>query len=314
MHKSNPDSTIAESFRQIVEADARTAAEEDQANTTRVALEKAKQALAREVDAGTPEERITAKLEAFKAELNRADQLVAELGTTNFKPSAALATIEFRQTSLCDVLLAGLGTTCSGGDVDPKAKKTNDALIGLISGVSKVVGPPPETDALSIAVAYQSGLQGAVQASLDGQRARRTLLNTWQKALVQEVEYLLQARHWLDHADAGLVKDACSKNSLSAAPRAENCKERVALANALTAYNLSWASGRTPARIANARITMGITMTNLRVAQATAASRDSMLTTALTGLDAFGQGGVSTQTVAELLQALGIAAVAWGVN
>jgi hypothetical protein len=59
---------------------------------------------------------------------------------------------------------------------------------------------------------------------------------------------------------------------------------------------------------------MRITMTDLRIAQATAASRDSMLTTALAGLDAFGQGGVSTQTVAELLQALGIAAVAWGVN
>lgn len=320
--KSNPASMLAETCQQIGDTDKRIAVDEDEAETTKRNLETAKKALAKAVEAGTPEERISEKLEAFKTELVRADQLVAELGATDFKPSAALAAIEFRETNLCDVLLAGVGTSCSGGKVDEKAKKINESVIGLISGLAKVVGPPPQTDALSIALSYQSGLQGAVQASLEGRRAQRALLQTWQNALVQEVEYLVQARSWLDipkekaeqKERARLITVACSDNSLSTAPRAKNCRDRVGLANALTAYNLSWADGRTAARIAYARITMQITMSDLRVAQATAASRDSMLTTALAGLDSFGQGGVSTQTIAELLQALGIAAVAYGVN
>lgn len=312
--KSNPGSMLADACQQIEDADKSIAADEEDAETAKRNLETAKKALASEIEAGTTGDRIKEKLEAFKAELDRVDQLVAELGVSNFKPSAALAAIEFRETNLCDVLLAGVGTSCSGGKVDANAKKINESVIGLISGLSQVVGPPPKTDALSIALTYQSGLQGAVQASLEGRRAQRVLLQTWQNALVQEVEYLVQARSQIDNPDAKLIKTACSENTLSAAPRARNCHNRVALANALTAYNLSWADGRTAARIAYTRITMRITLTNLRVAQATAASRDSMLTTALAGLDAFGQGGVSTQTIAELLQALGIAAVAYGVN
>ncbi len=312
--KSNPGSMLAETCQKIEVVDMRIAADEDEAVTTKEGLEKAKEALAKEMEAGTSEERISEKLEEFKAVLGRADQLVADLGVTDFKPSAALAAIEFRETNLCDVLLAGVGSSCSGGKLNEKAKQINESVIGLISGLSKVVGPPPKTDALSIALTYQSGLQGAVQASLEGRRAQRALLQAWQNALVQEVEYLVQARRQLDNPDARIITDACSENTLSAAPRAKNCKERVSLANALTAYNLSWADGRTAARIANTRITMRITMTDLRVALAAAASRDSMLTTALTGLDAFGQGGVTTQTIAELLEALGVAAIAYGVN
>ena len=310
----NRNSLLAESCLQIEAADQWIKADKAAAKSTKEALEKTRQELATEIAAGTPEERLTAKIEAFKAELDRADLLVADLRAPQFKPSAALAAIEFRETNLCDVLLAGLGTSCSGGKVDENARKTNEAVIGLIAGLSKVTGPPPRTDALSVALSYQSGLQRAAQASLDGQQAQRALLQIWQNALVQEVEYLLQSRSALADGKAGLATAACKATGLSAVLRTKGCPGRAALSNALTAYNLSWAVGRTAARAANARITMSITMTHLRIAQATAASRDEMVTTALAGLDAFGQGGVTTQTIAELLQALGIAAIANGVN
>ena len=312
--ETKPDSLLAESCRQLSEVDKRITDDEAKAKVTRAGLDKAKQDLADEIAKGTPEEGLKTQLEALQAALEKADAFVEEFGAADFKPSTALASIEFRETNLCDVLLAGVGTSCSGGKVDDNAKKLNEAMVGLIAGTYKLAGPPPETDSLSIALAYQSGLQGAVQASRDGQIAQRTLLKTHQRALVQEVEYLLEARRWLDDPDAKLIRATCASNALLVAPSAKGCTERVAFANALTAYNLAWASGRTAARIANARVTMQITKTNLQVAQATAASRDSMLTTALAGLDAFGQGGVSTQTIAELLQALGIAAVAYGVN
>jgi hypothetical protein len=309
-----PNSILGDVCGQLDEARRLIDADELEAEELKANLAAAKKALADERKAGASEDRIEEKLMEFKAALDKADKLFTELGANDSRPSAALAAIEFRESSLCDVLFAGSGKSCGGDKVDDKAKETNEALIGIVAGFSKVIGPAPRTDALTIALSHQNGLQRAVQARLNGRIAQRTLLQAEQKALVQEVEYLLQAQSALDKPDLKLIAKACSSDGLLSATRPKSCTGRVALANALTAYNLSWADGRTAARIANARVTMQITMTSLQVDQVTAAARDEILMTALTGLDAFGQGGVKTETIAGLLQALGIAAIAHGVN
>jgi len=97
---------------------------------------------------------------------------------------------------------------------------------------------------------------------------------------------------------------------------AKSCsaRDKDKVAEALTAYNLSWVRGRTGARICETRISQLNTTQALQVAQANATARDAVITTALTEIDTFGQGGVSAQTIASFLQAAGIAAVAVGVN
>jgi len=82
----------------------------------------------------------------------------------------------------------------------------------------------------------------------------------------------------------------------------------------LVAYNLSWASGRTAARLDDRRLTQQITWQQLRSAQEITIARVNIQTLALGEIAAFGQGGVKPETIAAFLQALSVGAVAAGVN
>jgi hypothetical protein len=298
-------------------ADTAIAADEAAAKSVTEAMKAAR----RKVDEATRnlpvDERVTQALTDFNDDLAKADRIAGALGSDQFKPGAALAAIEFRKTNLCDVLAASANASCDK-ETDPSqaAKDINKAIVGVIAGFAKITGyaSVPDTDALSIALAYQTGRQKAVQASLSGLKSRRALLEGVQNAAIREVEYLLQAQVALDGAKTDLAGKACAVTGFAALMKNKDCKAGNAVAQALTAYGLSWAEGRTASRVAQTRITELITMTNLRVAQANAEARDAVLTTALAELDAFGQGGVSPQTIAEFLQAIGIAAIAKGVN
>jgi len=312
------DSLLARNCYDIKQADAQIAADEAAAAQVNSTLKAAKDAFTRESGNGTIDDNITARLKAFKTELDRADDIAGHLGGGSFQPSAVLAAIEFRKTNICDVLAASANASCSGEKVSDSAKETNQALVGVIAGISKLNGGAaiPDTDALSMALAHQAGLQGAALASLAGMRARKQLSVSEQSALVREVEYLLQARSALDGASRTLGGKECAVDGLVNLRTAKGCgaDATAAVARALTAYNLSWADGRTPVRILESRNTMQMIMSDLEIAQANAAARSAVLTTALSSLDAFGQGGVTPQTIAEFLQALGVAAVANGVN
>jgi hypothetical protein len=336
---ASPLPALVEPCAKIAEAEALTKADEAAAKAIKADLEKARKALADEVAKKQPATAFKEQLEDFKAQLDKADKLAAELGVSDASPSAALAAIQFRETNLCDVLVAGTGKSCSGEKVDAQAKNINEALIGLISGLTQVTGSPPQTDSLTIAVAHLNGLRRLAQVNLDSRTAERARMEVWRHSIVQEIEHLLRARSWLGQepafevdsssedsrakakdiarrkaVDAKLVADVCNARKAGTRPIGKTCEADVRFANALTAYNLSWAEGRTARHVAFERNTMQMVLTDLRRSQAAAEARDAMLMTALTGLDAFGKGGVTTQTIAELLQALGIAAIASGVN
>ena len=280
-------------------------------------LQKAKQ----DYEAATKEatdidSNVTSALDEIQSALSDADKAVGALGGPSYEPSAALAAIRFRETSICDVIAASAKTSCSGGTATQAGTKINKAAVGLIAGITKVadLNKTPNAAAFQVALTYQTAIEASAQASLNELIAKQGLLANEQAALTEEVELLVSARAELT-SEIGVISSAnCRKKSLGELFQAKTCKGRQTVADALTDYALSWSRGRTPARVDEIRVTQLRTSRDLQVAQANAAARDTIIQTALNELDAYGQGGISPQTVASLVQALGIVAIAKGVN
>ncbi len=302
----------------------------------------------------TVDAKVNSVFTTFSSDVATADKVVGALGASNYKPSAALAAIQFRKTNLCDVIAASAGQSCTGGQVGAKpsaaAAALNQSIVGLLSGVEKVTSldSPPSTAVLSIALAYQTSLEGGAQASLNAMLQRQALLQHEQSAAVLEVEFLLEARDLLTRNEAALSSAACrppvakapKASSVEAAdkkaggakvlgPTAEaatqvvtlgdvltvkDCSARKAVADALTGYMFSWTRGQMAERIDETKLSQLMVTLNLQITQANAVARDTVITNALTELDAFGQGGVDAKTIAAFLQAVGIVAIAKGVN
>ncbi|HEV2473315.1 MAG TPA: hypothetical protein VGS41_11650, partial [Chthonomonadales bacterium] len=247
-----------------------------------------------------------------------ADKAAGAFGAADYKPSALLATIRFKKTNICNLIAASANTSCTGGSPAAAATNANKAVVGLLAGVARVANfdDPPNAGTLSVALAYQTALEAVAQVQINTLHQRKALLENEQATLSEEVELLLQARTALQEKDVkkALETKACQSGSLGELLQAKGCDARDKIAEALTAYGLSWAVGRTGARIYETRISELNTNEALQIAQANATARDAVITTALTEIDKFGQGGLSAQTIAAFLQAAGIAAIAKGVN
>jgi hypothetical protein len=268
--------------------------------------------------ATTIDAEVVSALKRLDSALSDVDKGAGVVGATNYKPSVALATIRFRKTNLCDILAASEQKSCSGGTPSAAATTVNQAVVGAIAGIAKVSGfeEAPTTGALSIALAYQTGIEAVAQANVNSLKQQQKLLQGEEDALTQEFELLVEARAALTGEDANFKSDKCKGGGLGDILPNKNCPDssRNALARALSAYNLAWATGRTAARIDEIKLAQQQYLDKLQVAQANATARDGILTTTLGELDNFGQGGITPQTLAAFLQALGIFAIAKGVN
>jgi len=240
-------------------------------------------------------------------------QLVDNLARTSGDPSTALgnalAAIQFRKGNLQDVLAASTGDSGS----EPQR-----AIAGVIAGVITVANAEkaPSIPALSIALAYQDGLEKAAQARLEVLTRTKALLEDQQSSLLRELELLAVAQRAIVEVGDGLSSATCAPSGFGDAFQNTNCAQaaRVAGIRALTAFHLSWASGRTAARLDDRKITQLITWQRLRTSQEAAVARNNIQLIALTELAAYGQGGIKPETIAAFLQAFGIAAIAKGVN
>ena len=253
------------------------------------------------------------KLKELSDALSKVDTAAGALGGGDASLGNALAAIQFRKTNLRDVLAASTGEGATGPTTDVKR-----AIVGVVAGVITLseTRKAPSVPALSIALAYQDGLEKAAYARLDALTQRRALLSDQENALVHELELLAVARQAIADSKDGLSSGACSPRGFVDVFQNASCPgaSRAAGARALTAYYLSWASGRTAARLADRKITHLITWQGLRTSQEAAVARVNIQSIALNQLAAYGQGGIKPETIAAFLQAFGIAAIAKGVN
>jgi hypothetical protein len=256
---------------------------------------------------------VTEKLDGLKNKLDEIDRLAGALTGSDASLGNALAAIQFRKTNLRDVLAASTGQTATGAASDAKR-----AIVGVVVGVIKVAkdDDAPSVPALSIALAYQDGLEKASNARLDTLTQRKELLENQENALLRELELLVTARKAIVDAGNDLSSGSCMPRGFVEVFQTAGCPAvaRAMGARALTAYYLSWALGRTAARFADRRVTQLIGWQNLRASQEAAVARSNIQLIALKELAAYGQGGIKPETIAAFLQAFGIAAIAKGVN
>jgi hypothetical protein len=254
----------------------------------------------------------TKSLEALVAQLQQLENLFGS-PDASAALGKALAAIQFRKGNLQDVLAAS-----TGGDSSSSGSEVPRAIAGIIAGVITIAdaGNAPSVPALSIALAYQDGLEKAALARLDVLTRTKALLEDQQDSLLRELELLAVARRAIVEVGEGLSSGACTPRGFAAVFQNANCAAaaRVAGARALTAYHLSWASGRTAARLDDRKITQLITWQRLRTSQEAAVARSNIQLIALNEIAAYGQGGIKAETIAAFLQAFGIAAIAAGVN
>jgi hypothetical protein len=157
--------------------------------------------------------------------LKGADDAAGAVGLSNYKPSVALASIKFRKTTLCDVLLASVNKSCSGGAPSDAAISANKALGAFAAGIGELYQAEnePTTGALAIALAWQIGREAQAQAALKSAKAEQAYLHNEEQALMQELELLARARAGLltgtgDFKDRNCTASGLGDLLVSAAP------------------------------------------------------------------------------------------------
>lgn len=283
-------------------------------NDAKSKLDEAKKALEDAKKSPNANARVAEKLEALDALLTKLDGEAGLVGQNRLAPGAALALIEFRKTNLREVLGA------TGSTDDTPAAQFNRSAAGIIAGIIryKEAGKAPSPAALSVALTYQTGLEAVISARLSSFKAEAVLLGAEHEAALRELEYLALAQQALAGADDATL---CGKRPLSQIPLSgfmldEACPRaaRQSIARALSAYSMSWASGRTPGQIANAQSAQERYMRKIRVADQIVRTRYDVQDVALQELAVYGASGVKPSDVASLLQAIGVQAIAIGVN
>jgi hypothetical protein len=252
-------------------------------------------------------------LAKVKAEFTKLEGEADVRGGAARTTGKALALIEFNKTNLRDALLAGDGD----GDGDSHAVIAKRELAALGAGLLdlKRAQEGPTVADLSLALAAQTGLSATIAARLEALGARKDLLEERMAALTLEAEHLARAKVAIEKAIA--VKDPdCDLQGLASLLRTSACDADVRswTAESLTAFNTSWAAGRTPARVAFVRVSHQIAWLKLRTQQETLKTRVATQTIAVRQLAAAGAAGQRPEAIAGLLNAIGLGAVSWGVN
>lgn len=300
--------------RQLNEAKRKVGEQETARKAAKVELDAAKQALEDAKAAPDAQARVEEKLKALDDLLARLDGQAGLVGDRALVPGQALALIEFRKTNLRDVVAA------TGSTADTEAAKINRSIVGVIAGIIKFneAGRTPSQAALSIALAHQTGLEGAIAVQLESLKTEVTLLQEQREALLREIEYLALARSSLAAIPANTTcgRLSMARVALADLVRSDACPRvvRQTAARALSAYSMSWASGRTPAVVADARITQEIYWRKLRVTNQVVRARYEVQQVAMQELAAAGAAGVKPSEIAEFLSAIGVTAIAIGVN
>ncbi len=205
------------------------------------------------------------------------------------------------------------------GDGTNASTDTAQSVAGLIGNLARLEDQQgdkvPSLAGLSVALAAQDGYERAARASLDSLTTEQALWKDMQAAQYREIELLAVA---LDSSESALRKAGngrCALLPLGKILTDHGCAvAQPDVARALSAYNLSWASGRRASAIDDRKLAQLPRTGWLRVSQEAANARANVLKVSLTELSTFGAGGIKPETIAAFLQALGVAAVAVGVN
>ena len=215
-------------------------------------------------------------------------------------------------------LIGNLATLDPGAESQPDDKATRLALgaINMIEALRDItdatVNPPrtPSPSALLIAKQFQAYQLKVARAKLARAKAKRKLLQTRQEVL--EIE-ALQLAETLVLAERSAER-ACAEGKADLVSVMQGCKAspaaRSEAARALALYGKSWVEGRLPGALAQYELVHVDRQANLALSKENAEAKQAIITTSLNELKRWGEGGITSNQVIGLLQALGIGAIA----
>jgi hypothetical protein len=195
-------------------------------------------------------------------------------------------------------------------------------IIDVFSRLEDSVYAPanvPSPNALLIAMAFQRYRQDVAkldEALVEGTyRAKRLE----QQAQLEEIYQLWQAHK---AAEAMAANTICGREAWGFSEFVDDCKKKgasgrngiVQTAKALIAYDQAWSLGLNNSTTASLAASGLRQEYSVEMAQANAKAWFDILNPALQELVAYGEGGIKQETIANIIHALGLGAIAWGVN
>lgn len=205
------------------------------------------------------------------------------------------------------------------GNTETTQDATAKAAIGVIHaafGVGDAFSNPPRVPHPNALAATRSWLQYLASQSkmqLEQETARQNVLRARLVAVAQQVYYLSLAGGALEPVStepkldqkAGMEKLLADKDS----------NHSHAAAAALYYYSAAWTRGFIPdQQLKEVTLPLAERRAKLQQSRATGDAWVGVLKPAVTTLAAYGEGGLDPQAIANLLQAVGIGAIAVGVN
>lgn len=295
---------------------------------------------------------VDARLNDLDTLLKNADNAADAVGKPQISPGTRLAAISFRKMNLLDVLMAtnpsasaaapasgasgtaaanaaasgaGAASAPNAASAPGTAAAGSDgkqlAVAGVIAGLMTMAeyrAPNPNVPSaavLSLQLETQNGLEHAAQAQISAIGNQVAALQEEEDAYLLEYVTLNAASNALAQARATLGRTKCVAMNFSQLRSSPACAPaREPIARALSLYNQSWASGRTPAEVADTRTSQQKVAEQAGVNEAILDARVAQETAALSAISAFGAGGIQAKDVAAFIQALATIVIAARVN
>jgi hypothetical protein len=209
--------------------------------------------------------------------------------------------------------------TPTGADNSASTKKAQ-AGIGVaqaVFGVGDAFSNPPRVPHPNALAATQAFLNYTYQsAATDLVSANDVLANDRAKlsAAIQATYYLSRAAEYVNEIAVPSKKHLQSTDGLAGLIDSKNPTNMRVINGALYYYAEAWNRGFASIEMLKRRSDIDERRTKVAQSRAAAAAWLALLKPGVQTLDAYGQGGIDPQTFAQLLQALGLGAIAVGVN
>jgi len=304
---SPSNNSLAGALKDISDAAAQVAKQQEEADEART-------------DLATEIQAITQKLSAGKATQDSFKELVDEVHTKLAKAQSKSNPYLGKYLSVTleewlDHLVDATDTDPENGGKEAKAR----AAIGFVQaafGVGDAFSNPPRVPHPNALASARSWLEYTAQQSqllLEQQKAKEGVQRARLVAVALQVYYLSHAGDELGPIGTQPVLEV--NQGLDTVLSGKDRARSHAAAAALYYYSAAWTRGFIPdQQLKVVTLPLAERRAKLQSSRASADAWVGVLKPAVATLAAYGEGGIDPHSIAELLQALGIGAIAVGVN
>lgn len=300
------NTTVTQAIEDVKNAAEDKKRKESEAKEKQKELQQALQDAAKSLSGGKPDQK------AFDDALAEARDFLKK-AREDANPYLGLFVTESLQKELDDFI-----KVIDPKDLDKPADSTARAGIAFVRaavGVGDAFANPPRVPHPNALAATQAWLRyeaSGFEISLRAVKAKEAALNARLNAVVEQVYYLSRAGQSLQH----VYDKPAHKNSEGMARLLESKgKPARDASEALYYYSLAWSKGFIPTRQINeVSLPLIDRQAKLQLSRQAGEAWLGTLKPAVATLAAYGEGGLDPHILAELLQVLGIGAIAVGVN